>query len=112
MLTNENIRLDNAEWVHAQLIATLCNSVQPVFFSLLVDESNDRGVESKDLVILVRFFDFTMMRAITHFIDLPTANNGSAAAILDKIDYFVRSQSIKYENLLCVEEYVCDTGTG
>ena len=76
----------NANWVHDQLIATLTNSSQPVFFSLLVDESNDRGVEAKDLVVLVRFFDTTMMKAVTRFLDLPTANDGTAAAIFEKID--------------------------
>ena len=75
-------RLGTTKWVHDQLIATLTNSSQPVFFSLVVDELNDCGVEAKDLVVLVRFFDTTLTRAVTHFIDLPTANEGTAAAIV------------------------------
>ena len=39
--------------------STFCT---PVFFSHLVDESNDRGVNEKYLVVLVRFFDSTVMR--------------------------------------------------
>ena len=52
-----------------------------MYFSLLVDESNDRRVEVKDLVVLLRFFDKTSMRAVTRFIDLPSVTGGSASAI-------------------------------
>ena len=54
--------------------------------SLLVDESNDRGVEAKALVVLLRYFNPSVMKAVTRFIDLLTANDGSAAAIFTKID--------------------------
>ena len=92
--------------MHDQLVASLTDnsdSSQPVYYSLLVDKSNDRGVEAKDLVMLVRFFDttYTVMRAVTRFVDLPTANHGTAAAIFEKIDQTLISQGIKYENLLC-----------
>ena len=48
-----------------------------------MDESNDRRVEAKDLVVLLRLF-YPTMKAVTRFIGVPTANNGSAAAIFTK----------------------------
>ena len=105
-------KFGNAKWVHDQLIAALTNSSQPVFFSLLVDESNDRGVEAKDLVVLVRFFDTTVMRAVTCFLDLQTANDGTAAAIFEKIDQTLMSHGIKYENFFCFNSDTCNTRKG
>ena len=102
----------NGKWVHDQLVASLTDSSQPVFFSLLVDESNDRGVEAKDLVVLVRFFDPTVMRAVTRFLDLQTANHGTAAAIFEKIDWTLTSRGIKYENLICFNSDTCNTMKG
>ena len=87
--------------------ATLTNSSQPVFFSILVDESNDCGVEAKDLVVLVRIFDTTVMRAVTRFLYLPTANDGTAAALFEKIDQILMFCGIKYENFLCFNSDSC-----
>ena len=78
----------NGKWVHDQLVP----SFTACFFSLLVDESNDRGV---DLVVLVRFFNTTVMRAVTRFLDLPTANHGTAAAIFEKIDQLLEGSSMR-----------------
>ena len=100
-------KFGDAKWVHVQLIATLANSSQPVFFSILVDESNDCRMEAKDLVVLVRFFDTTVMRAVTRFLYLPTANDGTAAAIFEKIDQTLMSRGIKYENFLCFNSDSC-----
>ena len=71
-------RFGNGKYSLDQLIQRLTS---PVFFSLLVDESYDRGVEVKDLVVVVRLFDFKIMKAVTRFIDLPSVTNGTAAAI-------------------------------
>ena len=49
-------RYGNGKYYHDKLIETL-RSNPPVYFGLLIDESNDRGVEAKDLVVLLRFFD-------------------------------------------------------
>ena len=49
-------RFGNGKICQDQLIEQLTSDI-PVYFSLLVDESNDRGVEAKDLVVLLRFFD-------------------------------------------------------
>ena len=68
----------NGSFCHDKLVETL-TSTTPVYYSLLVDESNDRGVDAKDLVVLLRFFDPSAMKAVTRFIDLPTANDGTAA---------------------------------
>ena len=83
--------------------------IEAVFFSLLVDESNDRGVEAKDLVVLLRFFDMFVMKAVTRFIDLPTANDGTAAAIFAKIDECLVSQGLQYQHLICFNSDTCNT---
>ena len=49
-------------------------------------------MEAKDLDVLLRFFDTSMMRAVTHFVDLPTANDGTVSAIFDNIDHCLMSQ--------------------
>ena len=41
--------------------------------------------EAKDLVILVRLYDPVLMKAVTRFLALPTANDGRAIAIFEKI---------------------------
>ena len=105
-------RFGNSTWIQNQLVHQLTHSAQPVFFSLLVDESNDRGVEAKDLVILVRFFDNAIMKAVTRFFDLPTANNGTAAAIFDKIDNCLSSHGLQYQRLLCFNSDTCNTMKG
>ena len=86
-----------------KLVDTLKSSSIPVYFSLLIDESNDRGVEAKDLAILVRFFffDSVLMRAVTRFLDLPTANDGTVAAIFEKIDECLVSKGICYDQMIC-----------
>ena len=53
--TSVLVRYVNGSFSHDQVVERLTTT--PIFFSLLVDESNDRGVEAKDLVVLLRFFD-------------------------------------------------------
>ena len=60
-------RFGNGKYSLDQLIQRLTSDSPPVFFSLLVDESNDRGVEVKDLVVLVCLFDFKIMKAVTRY---------------------------------------------
>ena len=55
------VRMGNSKFCHwgDELLSTLTGNhsiFSPVSYSLLIDESNDRGVEAKDMVILVRFF--------------------------------------------------------
>ena len=76
-------RFGNGKFCHDRLIEGLTTDT-PVYFSLLVDESNDQGVEAKDLVVLLRFFDTSMMKTVTRLLDLPTANDGTASAIFAK----------------------------
>ena len=52
------------------------------------------------------------MRALTCFLDLPTANDGTAAAIFEKIDQTLMSRGIKYENFLCINSDACNTMKG
>ena len=78
-----------------------------MYFSLLVEKSNDRGVEVKDLVLFLRFFDTTLMRAVTRFIDLPSVTDGSASAIFATInDCLVR------QGLICFNSDTCNTMKG
>ena len=83
-----------------------------MYFSLLVDESNDRGVEIKDLVLLLRFFDTTLMRAVTRFIDLPSVTDGSASAIFATINDCLVRRGLKYEHLICFNSDTCNTMKG
>ena len=94
------MRFGNGKFCHDQLIERLTSDT-PVYFSLLVDESNDRGVEVKDLVLLLRFFDTALMRAVTRFIDLPSVTDGSASAIFSTINDLLVRLGLKYEHLIC-----------
>ena len=62
-------------------VTTLCKE-RP--YSLMIDESNDRGSD-KLLVILVRVFDDSLGKAVTRLIDIPVCNVSTAAAIYDKM---------------------------
>ena len=66
---------------------------------------------SKDLVVLVRFFDHRVMKAVTRFIGLPTANDGSAAAIFAQCGC-LRGNGISYTNLLAFNSDTCNTMKG
>ena len=79
---------------------------------MLIDESNDRGVEAKDLVVMLRFFDPTVMRAVTRFLDLPTANDGTAAAIFEKVNGCLNSCNLSYDQLVCFNSDTCNTMKG
>lgn len=48
--TSVLVRYGNGSFSHDTVLGTLTSS-PPVYYSLLVDESNDRGVEAKDLVV-------------------------------------------------------------
>ena len=53
------VRMGNSKSCQDELLSTLTGNhsiFSPVSYSLLIDESNDRGVEAKDMVILIRFF--------------------------------------------------------
>lgn len=106
-------RFGNGKFCQDQFLTTLKGSdTMPVFFSLLVDESNDRGVEAKDLVVLVQFFDTKVMKAATRFLDLLTANDGRAEAIFKEInDYFIKN-GIKYEQMISFNSDTCNTMKG
>ena len=109
------VRMGNSKFCQDELLSTLTGNhsiFSPVSYSLLIDESNDRGVEAKDMVILVRFFDHRVMRAITRFVSLPTANDGTAAAIFAKLDDCLRESGLPYANLLAFNSDTCNTMKG
>ena len=54
--TSVLVHVGNGKFCHDQLVERIISDT-PVYFSLLVDESNDCRVEVKDLVLLLRFFD-------------------------------------------------------
>ena len=105
-------RYGNGQFCHGILIYMLTSSPTPIYYNLLVDESNDRGVEAKDLVVLLRFFDPSARKAVTRFVDLPTANDGTAAAIFMKIDECLMSRGLLYEHLVCFTSDTCNTMKG
>ena len=104
-------RYGNGKFCQDQLFERLTSDT-PVFFSLLVDESNDRGVEAKGLVVLLQFFDMSVMKAVTCFIDLLTTNDGTAAAIFAKIDECLVSHGLQYQHLICFNSDTCNTMKG
>ena len=111
--TSVLVRYGNSKFCQDELLSTLTgDDNEPVFYSSLIDESNDRGVEAKDLVVLVRFFDPRAMKAETRFIGLPTANNGTAKAIFDKVDECLEANGIKYANMLAFNSDTCNTMKG
>ena len=105
-------RYGNGKYYHEKLVAALSSTTHSVYFSLLIEESNDRGVEAKDLVILLRFFDTKLMKAVTRFLDLPTANDGTAAAIFAKVSESLESRGLSYDKLICFNSDTCNTMKG
>ena len=67
--TSVLVRCGNGSFCHNKFVKTL-TSTTPVYYSLLVDESNDRGIDARDLVVLLIFFDPYAMKAVTRFTDL------------------------------------------
>ena len=63
-------------------------------------------------MVLVWFFDPRDMKAVTRFIGLPTANNGTAKAIFDKVDECLEANGIKYTNMLAFNSDTCNTMKG
>ena len=110
--TSVLVRYGNGLFCHEKLIQRLTSNSPLVYYSLLVDESNDRGVEAKDMVVLVRFFDLSIMKAITRFLALPTANDGSAAALFMKIDECIQSQGLAYDQLISLNSNTRNTMKG
>jgi hypothetical protein len=51
-------------------------------YSIMVDESNDRGGK-KVMCVLVRVLDRTVMKVSTRFLGLPTCNIGTGANLFD-----------------------------
>ena len=105
-------RYGNSPSVHDDLIAKLTQSTQAVYHSLLVDESNDCGVVAKDLVVLVRFFNVSIMTAVTCLIGLPTANDSTTAAIFTEIDKCLTSRGFSYGNMLSFNSGTYNTMRG
>ena len=104
-------RFGNGKYCHDQLIKQLTVETA-VYFSLLVDESNDRGAEEKDLVVLLKFFDTSVMKAATRSIDLPTANDSRASAIFAIVDECLVSRGLKYEHLISFNSDTSNTMKG
>ena len=62
--------------------------------------------------MLLRFFDTTLMRAVTRFIDLPPVTDGSASAIFTTINDCLVRRGLKYEHLICFNSDTCNTMKG
>ena len=111
--TNTSVlsRYGIGKYYYDKFVKSLTSST-PIYYSLLIDESNDREVEAKDLVIMLRFFDSRLMKAVTRFLDLPTANIGTAAGIFAKVDESLLSRGLSYDTLICFNSDTCNTTKG
>lgn len=61
---------------------------------------------------MLRFFDSNVMKAVTRFFDLPTAKNGTAAAIFEKVDESLMSAGLTYNKLICFNSDTRNTMKG
>ena len=50
----------NRNFSHAKMVDFFLQSNPLVYFTHVVDESNNRGVEVKHLVVLIRFYDMSI----------------------------------------------------
>ena len=66
-------------------------------FSILVDESNNRGTQ-KCLAVMVRIFDGESV--ITRFLDMPIANNTNADTLFDALNECLISRGLSYSNVM------------
>ena len=69
-------------------------------FSLLVDGSNDTGVEKLN-PLTVKVFDITRQQVVTHSLDMCTTSGrdcGTSAAIFSKIDSVLTRYNIPWCN--------------
>lgn len=63
------------------------------------------------MAIPLRFFDAILVKPVTRFIDLPTANDGTAAAIFEKVDSYLSSCQVTYD-MICFNSDTCNTMKG
>ncbi|XP_041358912.1 uncharacterized protein LOC121375499 isoform X1 [Gigantopelta aegis] len=73
----------------------LCNGP----FSVLVDNSNDRG-DNKNLAILVRCVDDEIEQTVTKFLDMPVCNLANAENLFNTIDKCFTDRGLDWINLV------------
>ena len=81
-------------------IAALVEEMKASPFSLLVDGSNDTGVEKMN-PLTVKIFDITRQEVVTHLLDMCTTSGrdcGTAVAIFNKIDSALDRHDIPWQN--------------
>ena len=69
-----------------------------IFFSILMDESNDRT--DKSCIILVRVFDSNVGDVRTRFIDMPIVNIGSARNLFDALKLSLSNNGLDFSKCL------------
>ena len=66
-------------------------------FSILVDESNDRGTQ-KCLAVMVRIFEGESV--ITRFLDMPIVNIANADTLFDALSECLISRGLSWSNVM------------
>ena len=79
-----------------QTVTQLCQT-EP--YSVLLDESNDKG-DDKRLTILVRVLDRTVKRVTTRFLYLPNCNIGNGENIFNSLQQVLLDRQIPWANLI------------
>ena len=69
-----------------------------IFFSILMDESNDRT--DKSCIILVRVFDSNVGDVRTRFLDMPIVNIGSARNLFDALKLSLSNNGLDFSKCL------------
>ena len=89
-------------------VISLCKTSK---FSLMIDESNNKGCD-KDLVILVRLFDKELGRAVTRFVDMPVCNDGTAEGIFAAVNKVFEQKNIPWSNVMAFASDNCSVMKG
>ncbi|XP_078315534.1 SCAN domain-containing protein 3-like [Crassostrea virginica] len=93
------------------LYDTLIKRCQSQPFTLLCDESNDRGAD-KCFAVLVRIFEEESRSVKTRFIDMPVVNVGTGANLYAALDKILRTRDIPWANVLAYSSDNCSTMKG
>lgn len=68
-------------------------------FSIMCDESNDRG-NDKNFVILVRVFDDNVGQVVTQFLDMPVCNRATGENLFGTLNAVFENRGLKWENVV------------
>lgn len=92
--------------------STVIDIVKSTAFSLLCDESNDRGDSVKLLMLLVRFFDPVREIVVTRHLDTVGITDLSAEGIFTALAETVQKYNLQFSNLLSFVSDTCNVMKG